>query len=158
MLIDDIDAHAEQLSTGMTSYHLDAGYRPLFPFGFGLSYTSFLYENIRVSREEIRSGESLLISAELVNTGDRAAEEIAQLYVRDLVGSVTRPVRELKAFQRVALQPGERITVSFELHTRELAFYGRDNRLGVEPGEFHAWIGGSSEAELFTAFRLVDGD
>ena len=80
-----------------------------------------------------------------------------QLYVRDLVGSVTRPVRELKGFQRVMLQPGERITVSFDLHTDEFAFYGRNNQLAVEPGEFHAWIGGSSETELMTTFRLVDG-
>ena len=158
VLIDDIDPNADQLSTGMTAYHLDAGYTPLYSFGHGLSYSTFDYANISVSTGEIRLGESLTISADLANTGSRAAIEVAQLYVRDLVGSVTRPVRELKGFQRLNLAPGERVTVNFELHTDDLAFYGRDNRLRAEPGEFHAWIGGSSEAELMTGFRIVGGD
>jgi beta-glucosidase len=81
-----------------------------------------------------------------------------QLYVRDLVGNVTRPVKELKGFKRVRIEPGKSQTVSFELHTDDLAFYGRDNRLIVEPGEFHAWIGGNSDAGLRTEFRLVAGD
>ena len=155
VLIDDIDARAPQLSTGMTAYHLDAGYTPLFAFGHGLSYASFEYRDIRVSSAKTRLGESITISAELTNTSDIAADEVVQLYVRDLVGNVTRPVRELKGFRRVRLEPGERITVDFELHTDDLAFYGRDNRLITEPGEFHAWIGGSSETELRTEFRIV---
>ena len=157
VLIDDIDAHAEQLSTGLTAYHLDAGYLPLFPFGHGLSYTTFYYENMRISDREIRLGDSLTISVDLINTGDRAAVEVAQLYVRDLVGSVTRPVRELKAFRRLRLEAGERTTLDFELHTDDLAFFGRDNKLKAEPGEFHAWVGGSSEteSELMVSFRIV---
>jgi beta-glucosidase len=155
VLIDDIDPHAEQLSTGMTAYHLDAGYTPLFPFGHGLSYTDFKYDNIRISDAEIRPGAILTISADVRNTGDVIAEEVAQLYVRDLVGNVTRPVRELKGFKRLRLQPGECVTVDFELHTDDLAFHGRDNALIVEPGEFHAWVGGSSATELRVDFRLV---
>ncbi|MBT8441779.1 MAG: fibronectin type III-like domain-contianing protein, partial [Gammaproteobacteria bacterium] len=85
----------------------------------------------------------------------RAAEEIVQLYVRDLVGSVTRPVRELKGFQRLHLAPGECVRVDFTLHTDDLAFFGRDNRLRAEPGEFQVWVGGSSEAELGAGFRIV---
>ncbi len=154
VLIDDIDAHADQLSTGMTAYHLDAGYEPLFVFGHGLSYTSFCYENLSLSASELRVGDSLTVSVDLVNVGSRAGTEVAQLYVRDLVGSVTRPVRELKGFQRVALEPGESRRLSFELHTDDLAFYGRDNRLRVEPGEFHVWVGGDSAAELMASFRL----
>ncbi|MEO1035987.1 MAG: glycoside hydrolase family 3 N-terminal domain-containing protein [Pseudomonadota bacterium] len=158
VLMDDIDANAEQLSTGMTAYHMDAGYEPLFPFGFGLSYTAFSYDDLSVSRDQLRLGESLTISAVVYNDGSRAACEVVQLYVRDLVGSVTRPVRELKGFQRVHLEPGEQKTISFELGTAELGFYGRDNRFAVEPGEFHAWIGGSSTAQLMTSFRITAND
>ena len=159
VLIDDIDAHAEQLSTGLTAYHLDAGYLPLFPFGYGLSYASFYYENMRIDKQELWLGDSVTISVDLVNTGDRAAVEVAQLYVRDLVGSVTRPVRELKGFRRVRLEAGERTTLDFVLHTDDLAFFGRDNKLRAEPGAFHAWVGGSSDtdAELMVAFR-IQGD
>jgi beta-glucosidase len=156
VLIDDIDPQAEQLSTGMTAYHLDAGYLPLYPFGHGLSYAGFEYRNIRVSANDVRPGDSLTLSADVTNTGDVAAEEVVQLYVRDLVGNVTRPVRELKGFRRLRLEPGELVSVDFTLHTDDLAFFGRDNRLLTEPGEFHAWIGGSSATELGTGFRIVD--
>jgi beta-glucosidase len=153
--IDDIDVQAPQTSLGMTAFHLDAGYRPLFPFGFGLSYAEFQYERIHASAAEIRLGESVTISATVNNRGRVAADEIVQLYVRDLVGSVTRPVKELKGFRRIRLEPGETVTVTFDLHTDELAFHGRDLRLAAEPGEFHAWIGGDSDAALRTTFRVV---
>lgn len=156
--IDDIDAHAPQTSLGMTAFHLDAGYTPLFPFGFGLSYADFVYDDIRVSAEEIPLGGTITVSAELKNRGDVAADEVAQLYVRDLVGNVTRPVRELKGFRRLRVDAGETVTVTFELHTDDLAFFGRDNTLIVEPGDFHAWIGGSSDTGLRTEFRVVAGD
>ncbi len=103
-------------------------------------------------------GGTITVSAELTNRGDVAADEVAQLYVRDLVGNVTRPVRELKGFRRLRVEAGETVTVSFELHTDDLAFYGRDNTLMVEPGDFHAWIGGSSDTGLRTEFRVVAGD
>jgi beta-glucosidase len=86
------------------------------------------------------------------------ADEIVQLYVRDLVGSVTRPVKELKGFKRVRLVPGETLRVDFDLHTDDLAFYGRDMQLATEPGVFHVWIGGSSETELRSEFHIVDGN
>jgi beta-glucosidase len=156
--IDDIDAHAPQTSLGMTAFHLDAGYTPLFAFGFGLSYADFSYDGIRVSRDEVPLGGTLTISADVTNRGDVAADEVVQLYVRDLVGNVTRPVRELKGFRRLRVDPGETLTVSFELHTDDLAFFGRNNELIVEPGDFHAWIGGSSDTDLQTAFRVVTGD
>ena len=153
--IDDIDTHAPQTSFGMTSFHLDAGCTPLFPFGHGLSYTQFDYQNIRTSSNEVRLGETVTISAELTNRGDIAADEVAQFYIRDLAGSVTRPVRELKGFRRLRLQPGETVALEFRLHTSDLAFYGRDMRLITEPGEFHAWIGGSSETGLRTQFAII---
>lgn len=156
--IDDIDARAPQLSLGMVAFHLDAGYTPLFPFGHGLSYAYFDYEHIRCDRSEIAPGESITISAELTNTGDMAADEVVQLYVRDLVGNVTRPVKELKAFRRIRLEPGQQATVDFVLTTEDLSFYGRRMQWLAEPGEFHAWIGGSSDATLRTEFRIVAGD
>lgn len=155
ILIDDIDADATQLSTGMTAYHLDAGFRPLFPFGFGLSYASFQYSDLSLSAHELTVGESLHIRASVTNVGAVAAKEVVQLYVRDLVGSVTRPVKELKAFQKIHIAPGETIQVEFELKPEDLAFYGRRMRRTVEPGEFHVWVGGSSDAELMSSFRLT---
>lgn len=154
--IDDIEASARQTSFGMTCFHLDAGYEPRYPFGYGLSYTRFSYSNIRVDNDRIRTGESVTVQAEVSNDGAIEAEEVVQLYVRDLVGSVTRPVRELKGFERVRLQPGERRTVTFVLQPGDLAFYGRDMRLKTEPGEFHVWVGGSSRAELRAQFTIAD--
>ncbi len=158
VLIDEIDAKAPQLSTGMTAFHLDAGYTPLFAFGHGLSYATFDYDNIRLSAEEIGIGESLTVSVDVLNNSDIPADEVVQLYVRDLVGNVTRPVRELKGFKRLRIGARETVTVEFELHTDDLAFYGRNNKLIIEPGEFHLWVGGSSEAELGADFRVVAGD
>ena len=153
--IDDIKVRAPQTSLGMTSQYLDAGYQPLYPFGFGLSYASFSYSEIQVSQRAVRIGEPLTIRAVVTNTGKVPADEVAQLYVQDLVGSVTRPVRELKGFRRIRLDPGERREVAFKLEPGALAFHGRDMRLVTEPGDFHAWIGGSSEADLRADFSVV---
>jgi beta-glucosidase len=158
VLIDDIPVRAFQTSFGNTAYHLDAGSDPLWAFGHGLSYTDFEYTNLRISTDVLRPEESLMVAVDLRNAGDRTATEVVQLYVRDLVGSVTRPVKELKGFRRVRLQPGECMTVAFEIRCDDLAFYGRDNTRVVEPGQFHAWIGGSSETNLRTAFRLAGAD
>jgi beta-glucosidase len=154
--IDDIDPHAPQTSLGMSAFHLDAGFTPLFPFGHGLSYAEFGYENIQASAFEISIGETFTVRADLTNHGEVAADEVVQLYVRDLVGNVTRPVRELKGFKRVRVEPGETTRIEFVMHTDDLAFYGRDNTLITEPGDFHVWIGGSSETELRSEFRLVE--
>ena len=139
----------------MSAFHLDTCFTPLFPFGHGLSYTRFEYHNLRVSDAEIPLGATITISTELTNSGDREAEEVAQLYTRDLVGSITRPVKELKGFQRVRLQPGETTTVSFTLHTDDLSFSDRYGRRIVEPGLFHAWIDGTSDTEHRVEFRIV---
>ena len=152
----NIPSRPEQTSLGMTSFHLDVNYRPLFPFGYGLSYSQVHYSNISASKEQIALGDSLEISVDLANTGDYEVEEIAQLYVRDLVGSVTRPVRELKGFKRIYLAPGEQKRVVFTLHSDDLAFYDRNMRLNTEPGSFHAWIGGDSSTELGVSFALYD--
>ena len=154
--IDDIDERAPQTSLGMSAFHLDAGFLPLYPFGFGLSYGEFRYDNISVGESEVRAGDELTISADLVNAGPHTAEEVVQLYVRDLVGSTTRPVKELKGFQRVKLEPGQTTRIEFKLHTDELRFYGRNNTLALEPGDFHVWVGGSSATDLRSEFSVVD--
>lgn len=154
--IDDIDAQAPQTSLGMSAFHLDAGFQPLFPFGYGLSYTSFDYRNIRADAEVLDPGGTITISAEVSNAGQVAADEVVQLYVRDLVGSVTRPVKELKGFRRLRLEPGETVTIEFTLRSDDMAFCGRDMLWRTEPGDFHAWIGGSSDTELRTTFRIID--
>jgi beta-glucosidase len=152
----EVPARASQTSLGMTSFHLDAGYKPLFPFGFGLSYGNFKYVKITTSHRSIALGETIEIFADVINTGSREADEIVQLYVRDLVGNVTRPVKELKGFRRITLKPGERQRICFSLHTDELAFYNRKMELVTEPGRFHVWIGGSSDAELWADFEIHD--
>ena len=155
--MEDLPARMPQSSWGFASFHLDAGYKPLYEFGYGLSYTDFVYSDIKVSAAEIAMDETVTVTAVVANEGSVEAEEVAQLYVRDLVGNVTRPVRELKGFQRIRLKPGERRKVSFEIDADDLAFYGRDMKRITEAGEFHAWIGGSSAAELRTEFMLVSG-
>ena len=154
--IDEIDGKAPQTSLGMSAFHLDAGFTPLFPFGYGLSYTRFEYRDISVSENCIALGDTVEITAVVHNTGECIAEEVVQLYIRDLVGNVTRPIKELKGFQRVRLQPGESQLVTFTLHTDELAFYNRKMVQVTEPGGFHVWIGGNSQAELRSEFELVE--
>jgi len=154
--IDNIDSRAPQTSLGMAAFHLDTCFTPLFAFGHGLSYAAFDYQHIRASSHQIRLGNTVTISAELTNNGNVAADEVVQLYVRDLVANVTRPVKELKGFRRVHVEPGETVMVEFQLHTDDLSFYGRNMQRVTEPGEFHAWIGGSSETQLKTEFRIVD--
>ena len=153
--INDIKVRAPQTSLGMTSTHLDTHYSALFPFGFGLSYTQFEYKNIRVSKYSVAMGESFKIAATISNTGNVDADEIVQLYIRDLVGSVTRPVKELKGFKRIFLPAGESETVVFKMHTDELAFYNRQMDFKTEPGLFNVWIGGDSDTQLKTEFEVV---
>lgn len=153
--IDDIDANAPQTSLGMCAFHLDAGYKPLFPFGYGLSYTHFSYSNLKCEHDNFKIGATLNIQVEVSNTGKIEADEIVQLYVRDMVANVTRPVRELKGFRRIRIKPGETSKVVFSLHSDALSFYGRDQRKIVEPGEFKIWVGGNSDCELESGFTLI---
>ncbi len=131
---------------------------PLYPFGHGLSYTSFSYSPVVLSADEMRPSGSITASATITNTGERAGEEVVQLYVRDLVGSVTRPVQELKGFVKIMLEPGESRSVSFTLRPEDLAFTRADMTLGWEPGEFRLWIAPSSGAKASTpvTFTLTE--
>jgi beta-glucosidase len=153
--INDIAVRAPQTSLGMTSTHLDTHFSPLFPFGFGLSYTQFEYSNINVSQPFVQMGGSVKITATISNVGNCDAEEIVQLYIRDLVGSVTRPVKELKGFQRIHISAGKNKNVVFKIHTDELAFYDREMKLNTEYGLFDVWIGSNSDTQLKSAFEIV---
>lgn len=140
-----------------TSKYQDVPWTPLYPFGHGLSYTTFRYANLRVARETVAAGEPVTVTVEVTNAGARAGDEVAQLYLRDDVASVTRPVRMLRGFQRLSLAPGETRAVTFTLAPEHLALNGRDMRRVVEPGTFTVWAGGSSAATLAARFR-VTGD
>ncbi|HVX66928.1 MAG TPA: beta-glucosidase BglX [Bryobacteraceae bacterium] len=139
---------------GFTSKYLDVDFTPEYVFGFGLSYTQFEYSAPRVSSPALTRGSSITVSADITNTGTREADEVAQFYIRDLVASVARPVRQLKGFERVHLKPGEKRTVSFQLAAKDLAFYNTSMQLVTEPGEFSAWIAPDSARGSEVRFRL----
>ena len=126
------------------SNYLDVSNEPLYPFGFGLSYTDFEYGEIMLDKEMIGKDGSITASIEVSNTGNVSGKEVVQMYIRDVVGSITRPVKELKGFQKINLQPGETKTVSFLITPELLKFYNYDLEFVVEPGEFQLQIGGNS--------------
>lgn len=149
----DIPVKAWQTSLGNTSHYLDYGFEPLFEFGYGLSYTTFEYSNIKLSSNAITKSDSLIVSAKIKNTGYFEAVEVAQLYIRDLVGSIVRPVKELKGFKRIKLKPGEEQIIEFTIHPQDLKFHNGKDWV-IEQGEFNVWIGGSSKANLKSEFEL----
>jgi beta-glucosidase len=139
---------------GSDSRYQDIQGAPMYRFGFGLSYTTFAYSDLRLSRNSIALGDTLEVEVLVKNIGNRAGEEIVQCYIRDLVASTTRPVKELKGFQRVHLEAGEDQIVRFTIGKRELSFYGLDGKERVEPGEFMVWVGGDSSADLGASFHV----
>ncbi|WP_462318987.1 beta-glucosidase BglX [Marinilabilia sp.] len=150
----DIPVKAPQTSLGNESHYIDAGFTPLYPFGYGLSYTSFEYSDLSLDKEVYSSGETIEVSFKLNNVGDLAGEEVAQVYVQDLVGNVTRPVKELKAFERISLDKNEEKTVTLTIDVNDLDFTNIDMEQVVEPGEFQLWVGGDSNAKLTTNFEV----
>jgi len=137
-----------------TSKYLDVPNDPLFPFGYGLSYTTFEYSDLQLSAEKINASDTLYVKVKVKNTGKYSGEETVQLYVRDLVGSVTRPVKELKGFYKVFLQPGEEKQVTFKLTANDLAFYDIHMKFTSEPGDFIVFVGGDSQHCLQKGFVL----
>ena len=127
------------------SNYLDAPNTPLFPFGYGLSYTSFSYSDISISKTNPKGNEKITASVTVTNSGKFAGEEVVQLYIRDVVGTVTRPLKELKGFQKISLKAGESKTVSFSISPENLKFYNNNLKYDWEPGEFHIMIGGNSD-------------
>lgn len=139
-----------------TSKYLDIPNAPLYPFGYGLSYTRFTYSRLTVDKKTMRPGERLGVSVTVTNTGNYAGEETAQLYIRDLTGSVTRPVKELRGYQKVFLKKGESRTLHFTLTNEDLKFYNKDMEWTSEPGDFKIFIGGNSRDVLEGAFTLKE--
>lgn len=136
------------------SNYLDVSNDPVYPFGYGLSYTTFAYDKLSVDKKEISTGGSVTVTVNVTNTGSREGAEVVQLYVRDLVGSLTRPVKELKGFQKVMMKPGESKTITFTLTEKDLSFYRADLTFGAEPGKFQVFVGGNSRDVLQTEFEL----
>lgn len=150
----DIPLRAGQTSLGNTSYWLDSTFEPEFPFGYGLTYTTFEYSAPEIEMTEYAENDTIRACVTIKNTGDKEATEVVQLYVRDLVGSVTRPVKELKRFHRVTVAPGQTMTVGFELPVQDLAFYGKDMVKKVEPGKFKLWIAADSASGTPVEFEV----
>lgn len=155
-LIDDIPVEAGQTSLGCSSFYMDAGFGPLFPFGYGLSYTTFGYDKLHLSADKLKTTGTVKATVDITNTGKYAGTEVVQLYVRDKVGSITRPVKELKGFQRVTLQPGETKTVTFAMPVSDLAFWNIDKKKMVESGEFTLWLGTNSDEGLSADFEVMN--
>ena len=138
------------------SGYTDSPKTGLYPFGYGLSYTTFAYQNLTLDKTEIGKEGSIRVSVDVTNTGNLEGEEVVQLYIRDLIGSITRPVRELKAFEKVALKAGETKTVNFTLGKEQLQFYTLNGKWEVEPGDFDVFVGGDSRASLKATFTVID--
>jgi beta-glucosidase len=151
--VGQIPVYYNHLNTGRPRPPVDAPYvsryidcpnDPLFPFGYGLSYTTFTYSDIQISAEEMTLNQSITVGIPVTNSGDRLGEEVVQLYLRDQVGSVARPVKELKGFQKITLKPGESRRVEFVLTADDLAFWTHDMEWKPEPGAFTVFVGGNS--------------
>lgn len=136
------------------SNYLDAPNAPLFPFGYGLSYTSFSYTNLSLNKNVMKTNETITASVTVTNTGKYDGEEVVQLYIRDMVGSITRPVKELKGFQKISLKTGESKTVSFNITVNDLKFYNSDLKYVAEPGDFKLFIGTNSKDVKEADFKL----
>jgi beta-glucosidase len=148
-----IPIHYNHKSTGRFSpRYLDMPAEPLFPFGFGLSYTTFAYQGLEVQPVAISPGESVKVSVTVTNTGSSAGEEVVQCYVQDCVSGLTRPVKELKGFTRLTLKPGESRRVEFILGPNELSYYGPGGKWVLEPGEFKVGVGGDCLVGLDKSF------
>ncbi|WP_428741690.1 beta-glucosidase BglX [Tenacibaculum sp.] len=138
------------------SGYTDMPNEALYPFGYGLSYTTFKYKNLRLDKTKIKKDDSINLSIDVSNTGNVDGEEVVQLYIHDLVGSVTRPVKELKGFEKIMLKAGETKTINFNINDKLLQFYTGNKKWEVEPGDFEVYVGGNSSTTLKTAFTITN--
>jgi beta-glucosidase len=149
--IDSIPIENPQTSLGYKSFQLDYGFTPLLPFGFGLSYTTFTYSDLSLSALSMKTNGSIIVKAKVVNTGEMDADEIVQLYIRDRVGSITRPIKELKGFKRIHIKKDESADIEFTLKGEDLAFFN-GKVTATEPGKFDVWVGTNSDEGLHGEF------
>ncbi len=145
---------SEDSTVGYVSRYIDYPNRPLFPFGYGLSYTTFAYGKPVLNAETMRAGETMIASVTVRNTGNRTGDTVVQLYIRDCVASLVRPVRELRGYQKITLAPGAAQTVSFEIDTQMLAFHTADGTVRAEPGKFEVWLSADAESGEACSFVL----
>ena len=136
------------------SHYTDVEKTPLFPFGFGLSYTTFDYKNLKINKASLAKGEPVVVSVDITNSGNYDGKEVVQLYIQDVAASLARPVKELKGFELIALKKGETKTVTFTLTEKELGFYDNAGKYLVEAGTFKLMVGGSSDKGLEGQFEL----
>ena len=137
-----------------TSKYIDAPIKPLYPFGYGLSYTNFEYSNIRVSKDKVTENDKIAVTVDVKNTGNYDGEEVVELYVKDVTASQTRPMKELKGFKKVFIKKGETETVSIELDIKNIGFYTRKLDYIVEKGKFIVMMGTSSDSVLETSITV----
>ena len=135
-----------------TSKYQDVPVEPLYPFGYGLSYTAFSYSELSLEKKSLKQSDSLRVHVKVKNIGDLAGEETVQLYIRDLVGSCVRPVRELKAFRKIMLDPGETKEVELEVPVQDMGFFDCTCNYVVEPGEFQVFVGPDSSKGLSESY------
>jgi len=149
--------HQPEDEPRFNSRYWDAASSPLYSFGYGLSYTKFSYSNLKLSQSEAKVGTTIEVSVDVANTGTRLGDTVAQLYIHQRAGSASRPVRQLKGFQRLTLEPGARQTIHFKLRPDELQFWTAAKRQWVvEPEQFDVWVGEDSTAKLHSEFRLTE--
>ena len=139
-----------------TSKYLDLPLTPLYSFGYGLSYTTFDFDNLKLNPNKISMEDSINVSVTVKNTGNYDGEEVVQLYIQDLVGSVTRPIKELKGFKKIMLKRGEEKTVQFTIHEKDLRFTTADMKFKSEPGMFKVFVGSNSVDVLESQFELTN--
>lgn len=152
--IDDIPIGAWQSSLGNNSHYLDDGFAPQFPFGYGLSYSSFTYTNFKLNKDTFSKGDAIEVAYTLSNTGNKDAAEVVQYYYRDVSASITRPIRELIGFDKIFLKSGEKREITFLLPVEDLSFFDKNGLAKLEPGEFHFWVAPNAQEGIKTSFII----
>ena len=162
--IGQVPIHYNQLNTGRpqqstgqvwTSGYLDSPVSPAFPFGYGLSYTTFSYSSVSLNKTQFKMGEPVEVSVTVTNTGDVEGEEVVQLYIRDLAADIARPIKELKGFQKIKLAKGEKRTVNFRLTEKDLSYWNSELKFKADPGNFKVFVGGNSRDVKEAGFELI---
>jgi beta-glucosidase len=149
-------SHQPEDHSQYRSRYWDSPTTPLYPFGYGLSYTTFSIGNLRLAASQVKIGDALTVTADVTNTGPRAGDEVVQLYIHQKYGSDSRPLRELKGFERVTLQPGETRTVTFQLGPDELGYWSTSAGKWVQDAAvFDLWVGSDSQARLHAGFEVT---